>query len=99
MDRKTILALADRYNRREALNRHKERCMDKNLWIGVLTRGAEGKPEPGSNARGYTDAEQIIDVLGGLGAVAIMVKHTLTDAIEDQMRKLDAEIAELGGEP
>jgi hypothetical protein len=68
------------------------------LWIGVLTRGSEGSKDPGVNVRSYTDAEQIIDAAGGLGAVAILAKQAVVEQLERQMLGLDEKIKALDGE-
>lgn len=98
IDRKTATDLAALYGRRENLQRHKERALDKNLWIGVLTRGSTPPDEAGGNVRSYTDAEQIIDAIGGLGAAAILTKLAIVEAIESEVLKLDEQIKALDGE-
>jgi len=98
IDRKTATDLAALYSRREALAAHKSKALDKNMWIGVLTRGVVDPRLLSVDARSYTEAEQVVDALGGMGAAAILVKIAVVEALEAAMQKLDAQIKALDGE-
>jgi hypothetical protein len=98
IDRKTAMELASLYSRRQQLQQHKERASDKNMWIGVLQRGAVVPAERSGAVRASSEAEQVIDATGGLGVVSTLLKQAVCEQLEAEMKRLDAQISGLGGE-
>lgn len=97
MDMKTTLKLAELYRNREQLQKHRERAMDRNVWIGFVNRGVAPKDSNGP-VRDVTETEHMAEAIGGTGVLASLIQLAFVEAISKMQKGLDEEIKDLGGE-
>lgn len=98
MDMKTALELAELYRKREQLQKHKERGMDRNIWIGFVNRGVKLPSSGDERVQGISETERMAEAIGGTGAFASLIMLSFVEAISKMQAGLDKDITDLGGE-
>lgn len=98
MDMKTTLKLAELYRTREQLQKHRERGMDRNIWLGFVNRGITLPRGPDERVQNTSETERMADAIGGTGALATVIQIGFVEAICKMQDGIDKEITDLGGE-
>lgn len=98
IDKDTALKLADLYRTREQLQKHRDRGMDRNLWLGFVNRGVATPAATDERVRNVSETERMAEAIGGTGALASIILIGFVEAISKMQDGLDKEITDLGGE-
>lgn len=89
IDKATVAELHRLYERRETMQRAKERATDRNFWLAIVNEKFGGT--------GW--ASDVRDALGGPGGMTDHLMHSTVGRIEEAMKGVDHEIETLGGQP